>query len=272
MESTISIDPSRTITKIDIFDFDGTLFRTPEPSTNIWGRNTGRIINLISQGGYGWYDTLEVMLPPYMPEYCDESWFSPTVLPAIRSSCADEGTLTVLMTGRKADLFTERIGDMLAGVGVKPDVLYLKPATTDRYDSQAVAPTTMEVKINFLDGLIRRFCPQKVRVYEDRTPHKNKFESYLKTSSGVADAVVYLVTDASHNHLPAELEVSLVNGVLAPKYGLPPLNALQCHRCNGYGHMVKDCRVSGSGGKTEGLQCYHCGGYGHMARNCCQQK
>ncbi|KNH09747.1 hypothetical protein XU18_0432 [Perkinsela sp. CCAP 1560/4] len=68
------------ITKIDIFDFDGTLFYSPSPNISLWRdiedalnvgiertdlkKNHKLLVEKVMDGGLGWYQSVETLLPP----------------------------------------------------------------------------------------------------------------------------------------------------------------------------------------------------------------
>jgi len=187
------------IIQIDIFDFDGTTFRSPCPSSKLWGsRNVGRIINTHEQKGLGWYESIESLSPPFVPEVCDESWFSHVVLPEFRASCEDPSRLAVLLSGRNIKFYA-RIKSILEGVGLRPDLISLKEDPRP----------TMDFKRDLLSHLIAQHTEiKRIRVYEDREPHARKFQAFLRTC-GVADTQVTMIMDWE-TILPEALERQLV--------------------------------------------------------------
>jgi len=54
-----------------IFDFDGTLFKSPHPSRNLW---TPALIQWLIDCG-SWYTELGTLSPPLVPAVPDISWF-----------------------------------------------------------------------------------------------------------------------------------------------------------------------------------------------------
>ena len=78
------------ITHIDIFDFDGTLFHSPNPNLDLWKRVEDALrdpgapesakhkllVEKVADGGLGWYQSIETLLPPLVTsagEFSDKS-------------------------------------------------------------------------------------------------------------------------------------------------------------------------------------------------------
>ncbi len=108
-------------TKLDIFDFDGTLFRSPvdnasnrekyERATGLpWkidkamsrelSKKHGRFIGMRN----GWFGRPETLIPPLVPIPAPNDWFIHDVCEQLKKSKADESTITLVMTGRHAGL------------------------------------------------------------------------------------------------------------------------------------------------------------------------
>ena len=192
-EVNIASHPTVPITHIDVFDFDGTLFRSPMPTREFWSSLLasehiqvasnqrqifsyqsscrkraaslcGRFMDTVSNGGLGWFQSVETLLSPATPlgaEHLDdtflpdnsathhvlsssegrlephfslgersatlsEHWFSPTVLPALQASACDPAHLTIVLTGR-AETFRPLVEEVIRSIGVSPDDVHLKP-------------------------------------------------------------------------------------------------------------------------------------------------
>jgi hypothetical protein len=107
--------------QLDIFDFDGTLFRSPTDTPenhkkyeNVTGlpwlidkdasrrlsREHGRFIGMRR----GWFGRAETLEPPLVPNPAPREWFIPEVVEAFQASKANEKIITVIMTGRHTGL------------------------------------------------------------------------------------------------------------------------------------------------------------------------
>lgn len=108
------------IKKIVFYDFDGTLFRSPE-TPGWWHKEK-------------WYDdirsldsTTVTMMPP------DMTWVEPVVEKAFYD-CLSPRLYTVLATGRKEKVFRDRIEEMIAEKGLVFNEVHLNPGmSTGQY-------------------------------------------------------------------------------------------------------------------------------------------
>lgn len=107
--------------KLDVFDFDGTLFRNPldtpenrrkyEDTTGLpWIINKEMSRELTRKHKRyvgirkGWYGRIETLQPPLVPIPAPKDMFIPSACEALLKSKADPETLTLLMTGRHAGI------------------------------------------------------------------------------------------------------------------------------------------------------------------------
>lgn len=107
--------------KLDIYDFDGTLVRTPtdtpenkrkfEKVTGIpWlidkelsrklTLQTGKFVGMRK----GWFGRAETLLPPLLPDPCPHEYAISEAVEAFHNSRKDDQTMTIIMTGRHAGL------------------------------------------------------------------------------------------------------------------------------------------------------------------------
>lgn len=107
--------------KLDMFDFDGTLFNSPqntEANQKLYEKVTG-LPWLISKeqsrefskklGRFvpmrrGWFGKAETLEPPLVPDPAPADWFIKDVCEAFLASKADQETLTLIVTGRHVGL------------------------------------------------------------------------------------------------------------------------------------------------------------------------
>ena len=141
--------------EIHVFDFDGTLFKSPKPPEG-WDSGT-------------WWVSPESLDPPCVPETPDAKWWNPEIVSAARKAIASPDTLAVLATGRKDRKFRWRIPELLRSAGLQFDEVHL----SDKDE-------TLSFKKGLLASLLRRY-PQtnKVRMWEDRATHVVEFENFL---------------------------------------------------------------------------------------------
>jgi hypothetical protein len=86
-------------TKLHLFDFDGTLFRSPGPPKGYTG---------------SWGADPQALAPPYVPTRPGSSWWNQGVIQDARESIADPDAHAILMTGRPRHIFKGRIEELLA--------------------------------------------------------------------------------------------------------------------------------------------------------------
>lgn len=170
-------------TKLAIYDFDGTLFRSPEKPEG-WEA--------------GWWGNLASLTPPIVPETPGAEWWNGSVVQRAKRDISDGDTVAVLLTGRIAKKFTARVKDLLAQAGLKFQHVYLAPGgDTEAYKLRAIGDLLKEYPT--VTG---------VDIWEDRAPHLQKFADFVE-SKGKA-AFPHLVTVMAHEPegLPSAAKVA----------------------------------------------------------------
>mmetsp|Transcript_25773 Transcript_25773/g.28662 ORF Transcript_25773/g.28662 Transcript_25773/m.28662 type:complete len:120 (-) Transcript_25773:64-423(-) len=81
--------------RLNVFDFDGTIFRSPVPSLNMWSANTLQKIKAPTLcGGFGWFHNKVSLEPPYVPETPSAQWYNWDVVKEIKRSMKDDDAIT----------------------------------------------------------------------------------------------------------------------------------------------------------------------------------
>eukprot|EP00026_Physarum_polycephalum_P008015 Phypoly_transcript_08089.p1 GENE.Phypoly_transcript_08089~~Phypoly_transcript_08089.p1 ORF type:complete len:473 (+),score=71.63 Phypoly_transcript_08089:99-1517(+) len=189
---------------LHIFDFDGTLFRSPEPNPKLWTHSLlGKIKSPPSQSGLGWYQELITLQAPYVHENPDISWFNPPILEKCRKSLADPDAITVLLTGRQT-VYEQRVKHILEGANLTFHHYGLKPGGYI---------FTMDFKLNFISDLRQKYKDDlsKIIIYEDRMEHASKFENFLKRLK--IDCEVVKV-EPNVTYLDRDMEIELVKRLI----------------------------------------------------------
>lgn len=140
-----------TISEIHLFDFDATLFRSPEPP-EWWS------------GSYWWRDVRSLDVPCVPGSPGDDWWIRSTVGEA-RRSISDPKVYTVLATGRPDSPFRSRVPELLKQKGLGFDEIHLKTGAD-----------TFAFKAKFLRKALQRHPEvRRIRVWDDRGDHLKRF-------------------------------------------------------------------------------------------------
>jgi len=156
-----SIAPNEEITKIAIFDFDGTLMNTPhaEEGKREWEEKTGKPYPHI-----GWWSKRESLdtnvfdIKPIMSTLLDYN---------VESD--NPNTLIIMLTGRLPQQ-ADQVEEILNGYNIIFDEYHYK----DEGD-------TLKSKLHTIKSLLYRYPNVKfIEMYEDREPHALSFEEWGK--------------------------------------------------------------------------------------------
>ena len=203
------VDGIRHVNKINIFDFDGTIFNSPVPNRGIWDSKTyGRLMGDSSRGGLGWFQhtiTLD-------DKYIGDSNFNEDVVADVRKSMNDPNTATILLTGRDTS-FSGQIKRILSSADLVFDDFGFKPEPKDG----EIRETTMNFKKRFIKEMLSKYGADAVEMWEDRQKHVITFDEYLD-ALGVNAGVNFI--DRPETHMKPELERELVSQLLphSPKF------------------------------------------------------
>ncbi len=157
--------------KLHVFDFDGTLFRSPEKPEGWAG---------------GWWGRLESLSPPLVPQHPDFDWWNDSVVSAAKKAIAKPDEMAVLVTGR-IQKFSLRLKELLKQAGLTGfDAIYLSGGgPTDAY------------KIGVMKELLEKYPTIRgVAIWEDRSEHLRKFADWVE--AGGRAAYPHLITVPAH--------------------------------------------------------------------------
>lgn len=172
-------------TELHVYDFDGTLFRSPHQPA-VWEGD--------------WWSDPASLLPPCVPEKPgSEWWISPTVSSAKRS-ISDSDVFAVMMTGRKdQSAFRYRVPELLNQKGLSFDAVHL-----DRGGGDSLAGKVQTI----LSYLSRYPFIEVVRIWDDWASHLRKFRQVLERQ-GPWEVHTELVRARSLDPLCGEGEVTV---------------------------------------------------------------
>jgi hypothetical protein len=127
-------------TNLYIFDFDGTLFRSPMKPA-LW------------EGS--WWGNVASLSPPCVPQTPSDDWWVSDTVSEARAAISDPSGLSIMMTGRtKREDMSSRVVELLSSAGLKFDAVILSDnPNTKAFKSAQISklilenPTIKSVKI-----------------------------------------------------------------------------------------------------------------------------
>jgi DNA topoisomerase-1 len=177
---------------LDVYDFDGTLFRSPEKP--VWWKG-------------GWWGNLDSLTPPCVPEQPSSDWWNGSVVEAAKRSLSNPDTRTIFLTGR-IQKFSIRVKDLLRQAGLPFDEMFFAGGgATEKFKLETIK------KILGEEPTIRG-----VSIWEDRGPHLRMFADWVE-SNGRA-CFPHLITVSAHpiDCPPPEAERLASATVVAARY------------------------------------------------------
>lgn len=154
--------------KIYAFDFDGTLFDTPDPEIGkpIFKEKTG--LDWPHRGWWSKRESLDTKIFKIKPI----DWVYSEYLKA-----TSKDDMVIMATGRMESLRIE-VDHILKKNGVEFDKVYLNPGMD-----------TYVYKTRVFSGLIEKHSPDKFVMYDDRDSHLEKFIDWAKTQPCEIDII-----------------------------------------------------------------------------------
>ena len=149
--------------RVVIYDFDGTLFNSPDRSM---AENKG-----IKLPFKGWWGRLESLMPPFVPEEPDESYLMPEVIEAYQKDSNDDNTELILMTGRPIKL-KQRVIEICDLFKLFFHKYYFRGMKGQ------VGLDTLEIKCNIISQDIITKELTILEIWEDRPEHVQAFREY----------------------------------------------------------------------------------------------
>lgn len=172
----ISETDSRKITKIAVFDFDGTIADTPTPDIGkvVYKEKTG--LDWPHKGWWGRKETLDMQVFD-IPVIED-------TIKAYNVEASNPDTLVVMLTGRIPRLSTS-VEAILNKYGLKFDGYYYNDSNS-----------TLDFKINILEKLLVEFpSVTSISMWDDRDEHIEPFKVWGKTKP-----IQFEITHVNSNH------------------------------------------------------------------------
>ncbi|KAI8321661.1 hypothetical protein GQ54DRAFT_297855 [Martensiomyces pterosporus] len=256
------------ITRLSIFDFDNTLFKSPLPNPQLWDQ---KLIGMLKSTDLGWFQDSRTLSAPYL-QYTDDHWMKP-VEQLAHEEYARSDTLVVLLTGRSHSAYRKLVLGLIEHrKGLKFDIVILKETPTresplvSQVDFNAIinkpaAPLTFDYKMTVVEDAVSAFPGiQEIAMWDDRTYQCEKMQHYLdalqrRNAERITKAVVYHVPPQTI-YMSRDNERALINDMVreyndrvmanlpegASKDGMPVVGSLQMREYASYTGVFLDHR------------------------------
>jgi hypothetical protein len=144
--------------ELHLYDFDGTLFRSPKPP--MWWGYAGK-----------WWSDPQSLSPPCVPAKPGAEWWIGNVVSQARRSIANPDVWAIACTGRQDGPFRWRVPELLHQKGLRFDEVFLN-----------TGGSTSTFKQNVIRKLLRRYPDiDTVQVWEDRGNHLRTYMSLAES-------------------------------------------------------------------------------------------
>ncbi|KAF9429481.1 hypothetical protein BGZ76_001240 [Entomortierella beljakovae] len=226
-------DPNVTsrLQKIDVFDFDQTLFRSPLPNPALWDVSFIGQMSSWNNCGTGWWlnpATLDLGSEAEASNW--DGWWNEDLILDVLKSSNDPECLTVLMTGRCAEFCGDKLLHIIQAKGLQFDLIVAKPTTAVRIEPKQSSKqenenedqvakeiyliiNTFSYKHDFLYNILLEYPSiQYMRVWDDREGQVAKFVDAGKpwVESKMLESLEVTKVDISHQAMDQDLEKALV--------------------------------------------------------------
>ena len=173
------------INRMVVYDFDGTLFRSPEKEEgmHLYAQKVGK-----PYPHKGWWGRMESLMPPIVPMKPDISWYLAKTIDQYRLDKSCPNTNILLMTGR-INKFRSRIESLLAYQNIHFPKIYFSN------DPDSVGSNTFEIKSNRIEKLLTPNI-ELLEIWEDRPDQIEQFHTWsLKLQKNLCHLVKISVHD-----------------------------------------------------------------------------
>ncbi|CAG8744381.1 25744_t:CDS:1 [Dentiscutata erythropus] len=193
--------------RLNVFDFDGTLFKSPQPNPQLWNKEFIKLLTHENGLLKNWYqDKRSLDLGEEAALYGWKNWWNSEGVGHARESMKEQGSLNILLSGRKHSEFHQVITHMIEKKGLIFDVIgfvpdrdildwqfYYKPAIVSKIGSQRynmlkeyktkmyIAQNINQFKEQFIGTLLLQHPSIKsVNVWEDSLSSSPMFTAFLE--------------------------------------------------------------------------------------------
>tara|TARA_B100001939_G_C16804382_1_gene557107 strand:- start:99 stop:785 length:687 start_codon:yes stop_codon:yes gene_type:complete len=179
MVATKTAKTAKTYKKLEMFDFDGTLFRSWEKEPKWWGGTH------LDDGPYSFFVRPESLDEPCVPSSPDGSYWISKVVSAAQKASSDRNTFVVVVTGR-VKTHRNRILDLLKSKGIRPNASYFNPGMAAAKFKIAVLRNLL-ISLNTIDEVV---------IWENE--NMKAYENALNTASRVLGRDIKVTVHAIH--------------------------------------------------------------------------
>ncbi|RIB22349.1 hypothetical protein C2G38_2075766 [Gigaspora rosea] len=161
--------------KLNVFDFDGTLFKSPQPNPQLWNKEFIALLTASEGLLKSWYqDKRSLDIGEEAEFHGWKYWWNSDGLKYMRESMKEHDSLNLLLSGRKHSEFHQVITHMIEKKGLIFDIIGFLPET-DTLDWQFYYKPTIINKIgqdryNMLKGY-----KTKMYIFENINQFKEQF-------------------------------------------------------------------------------------------------
>ncbi len=154
-------------TKLSVFDFDNTLFKSPDSPSDFKGN---------------WHASKESLNEPTVPKVPDDNFWNLDVVSSAKKELSKPENYCIMLTGRIDQFFQDRIEELLKQKNLNFKLVGLNEFGMD----------TAEFKINKINEILKRYPtikniemwedePEKASIYNTEFKHKNIKINKVKT-------------------------------------------------------------------------------------------
>jgi len=162
----------------------------------------GKIKSTADQNGLGWFQDILTLSDPYVPSDPSNDWFVEDIKQKVLESMSDPSSITVLLTGRTVQ-YKDIIKRILKSAGLVFDEYGLKTGPNI---------TTMKFKIDFISKQVAKYQPNRLRLWEDRPAHAEKFKIGLSQNFPYLKSEIISV-ESQETYLPVDMELEIIEAL-----------------------------------------------------------
>lgn len=175
--------PDQSIKKIHIYDFDNTLYNSPQPNRQLYSKRLyDQLFHPSLLGNLGWWSEPSFLEQSFNDMLSSDDkgqaqFWNAEMIDLAKQSYLSQDTLSIVLTGRKEHLFHELFSKMFIAFGK----VHFNATCLRR---ENVGSSTIEYKLGVIDSLLDYYSSslEEITIYDDRLGQIKQFQNYFKTS------------------------------------------------------------------------------------------